>query len=376
MWFFKGRIPSFNLDKIKEKLKAVTIPSPVSIIARVTKGNKESLHVHNRGLDADVIKQLFEKLEEKFKKRLESGSKNKEENDQLKIQLAGVQAKLAHMEKALADRKIVLAETQKALQSAELKNAVSEGRLADARKKLKQGDSSEADILLAQILQDAENQAIAGAEAAFRLGKLAYDRIDYKAARDYYIRAAQLAPGNAFYLNHAGFMVNTMGHYDKAIEYFGKALGSDLRIFGPDHPEVAIDWNYLGLAWDFKGEYDKAIEYFGKALASDLKTFGPDHPQVAIYWNNLGGAWYSKENYDKAIEYFGKALASNLKTFGPEHPTVARDWNNLGGTWGSRGQYDKAIVYCGKALAIFKEANLPHKAKTVKKNILVLKNQR
>ena len=64
------------------------------------------------------------------------------------------------------------------------------------------------------------------------------------------------------------------GDYDKAIEYYEQALASDLKTFGPDHPNVATDRNNLGVAWDSKGDYDKAIEYYEQALASDLKTFG------------------------------------------------------------------------------------------------------
>ena len=65
----------------------------------------------------------------------------------------------------------------------------------------------------------------------------------------------------------------------------------------------------MGLAWQKKGEYDKAIDYYGKALESDLKSFGDDHPNVARTWNNLGGAWKDKGEYEKSLKYFEKALA-------------------------------------------------------------------
>ncbi|MCH8314022.1 MAG: tetratricopeptide repeat protein, partial [Nitrospinae bacterium] len=76
-----------------------------------------------------------------------------------------------------------------------------------------------------------------------------------------------------------------------------------------EHPDVAGIWNNIGGAWDAKKDHDKAIQYFKKALASDLKTFGPDHPSVARNWNNLGLSWKMKGQYDKAIGYYEKALA-------------------------------------------------------------------
>ncbi len=41
------------------------------------------------------------------------------------------------------------------------------------------------------------------AEAAYKLGKLAEDRIDYAAANRYYLEAASLQPDNAKFLNDA-----------------------------------------------------------------------------------------------------------------------------------------------------------------------------
>ncbi len=157
-------------------------------------------------------------------------------------------------------------------------------------------------------------------------------------------------PNVATYRNNLGAAWNAKGKYDKAIEYYEKALKSGLNAFGEDHPDVATYRNNLGAAWKAKGEYDKAIEYYEKALKSDIKTFGKDHPKVATRWNNLGEAWRAKGEYNKAIEYYEKALKSDLKTFGENHPKIAAYRNNLGVAWSARGEYDKAIEYLEKAL--------------------------
>ncbi len=154
----------------------------------------------------------------------------------------------------------------------------------------------------------------------------------------------------ATYRNNLGTAWNAKGKYDKAIEYYEKALKSDLKTFGEDHPNVATYRNNLGVAWKAKGEYDKAIEYYEKALKSDIKTFGENHPKVATRWNNLGEVWRAKGEYDKAIEYCEKALKSGLKTFDENHPEIAAYRNNLGVAWNAKGEYDKAIEYLEKAL--------------------------
>lgn len=93
---------------------------------------------------------------------------------------------------------------------------------------------------------------------------------------------------------------------------FGKSIAvlNSILVLNPDNTGAL---NKLGLAWGKKGEYDKAIEYFEKALKSDMKNFGEEHPNVATRWNNLGAAWDSKGKYDKAIEYYEKAMKSFKK---------------------------------------------------------------
>ena len=212
------------------------------------------------------------------------------------------------------------------------------------------GKLDEALALLSEHEDKQDQQILNIAKARFAKAVVYELQLDYRNALKYYKKAVQLAPENSKYQNQAGLLANTLGQYDKAIGYYEKALASDLKTLGQEHPQVAIYWNNLGEAWRAKGEYDKAIGYFEKALASNLKTFGPEHPDVAIDWNNLGGPWYAKGNYDKAIGYFEKALANDLKTFGPEHPQVATYWNNLGGAWVAKGKYNKAIEYFGKAI--------------------------
>ncbi len=156
--------------------------------------------------------------------------------------------------------------------------------------------------------------------------------------------------------------------YDKSIAILNTVLTL--------YPENTTALNYLGVVWNAKGQYDKAIEYYEKALTSDINTYGEEHPNVAIEWNNLGETWRAKGQYDKAIEYYEKALKSDINSFGEEHPSVARDWNNLGGAWHSKDQYDKAIEYYEKALKVVRKAELHHYAEITEKSLKIAREQR
>ena len=297
-------------------------PAPNKIKARDIIGTQGDVHVGPKfGLDEEKITALLQKERQKTIQEigdlLKSGRpKNHEEILILTKQISALEAKLANTEKTLRDREAVLTETKQSLESEKLKNVAPTDQMKTALEKLDQGDSSAAEAVFAQVLERTDQHIEAGAEAAYRLGKLANDRVDYRAAQKYYEKAVQLAPDNSLYLNDVGLVAHDLGQYDKAIEYFENSLASNLKILSPEHPDVATNWNNLGLVWYSKGDYDKAIEYYEKSLASNLKTLGKEHPNVALAWNNLGLAWYSKGQFDKAIEYYDKALKVYLKTFG------------------------------------------------------------
>jgi len=43
----------------------------------------------------------------------------------------------------------------------------------------------------------------------------------------------------------------------------------------------------MGLAWDGKGEYDKAIEFYNRALKIFIDILGENHPNVRVVKDNL-----------------------------------------------------------------------------------------
>ena len=299
------------------------------------------------GITLEEHEASLKRKEEEIRQEYSASAQGSEHRALLIKVLAALQQKRIHPEESLQATQKVYADTVQLLEE-KLAAQLPPDRIEQAKSAIAKGDPAVAESLLNEVVASGMQQS---AEASYQLGLLAQDRVDYEKAWKALTRAAELAPDNALYLNKAGMMALTLARYDKAIEYFNKALAIDLKTLGSEHNDVARDWNNLGAAWQTKGEYDKAIEYLDKALASDLKTYGPDYPKVAIRWNNLGAAWQTKGEYDKAIGYYEKALASDLKTFGPEHPSVAKSWNNLGLAWDEKGEHDKAIEYLEKALA-------------------------
>jgi len=125
-------------------------------------------------------------------------------------------------------------------------------------------------------------------------------------------------------LNEKALALWDNGFYTDVI----KAIGylKDVIRLDPDYGDA---YNNIGGAYDSKGEYDRAIEYYQKALKIGIKKLGPEHPSVAIRYNNIGSAYKSKGEYDRAIGYYQKALKIGIKRLGKNHPHTKIFQRNL-----------------------------------------------
>lgn len=305
--------------------------NPPAQVSTIT-GDGNLQIVDSPGTTVSIKKIDSEELASKIYEKL--NAKNIETNPQLVSELKD---KIKSLEKELEERT----------------HTTKDKRAEEALVAFKADNYEKARELFKTLREEEKKREREHAETAYNLGNVYFVELDFPKALEAYLDAVRLAPDNSTYLNEAGKSFYTLARYDKAIEYFEKALKSDLKTFGEDHPNVATHWNSLGATRYAKREYDKAIEYFEKALKVVLNIFGEDHPYVAGARNNLGMAWNAKGEYDKAIEYYEKALKSDLSTFGEDHPDVATRWNNLGATWKAKGEYDKAIEYLEKALKVF-----------------------
>jgi tetratricopeptide (TPR) repeat protein len=118
------------------------------------------------------------------------------------------------------------------------------------------------------------------------------------------------------------------GDYDKALEYYGKALEIMESKLGKHHPSTATTYNNIAVVYLAKGDYDKALEYYGKALEIRESKLGKDHPYTAATYNNIAGVHYAKGDYDKALEYYMKAFRILLNTI-KNHPNTISCFQNI-----------------------------------------------
>ena len=142
------------------------------------------------------------------------------------------------------------------------------------------------------------------------------------------------------------------GQYQKAIEWYEKALAIREKVFGKEHSNTAATYKYIARVYHYQGEYAKALEWHEKALAIHEKVFGKEHTETANTYDNIASVYSDQGEYAKAIEWYEKALAIFEKVLGKEHPSTATIYNNIAVVYSDKGEYAKALEWHEKALAI------------------------
>jgi tetratricopeptide (TPR) repeat protein len=156
----------------------------------------------------------------------------------------------------------------------------------------------------------------------------------------------------ALLANELGLVLLHKGDLEGALKYAQRALSIDEKVYGPEHPTVAIDANNVGTILHEKGDLEGALQYEQRALTINEKVYGPEHPQVAIIANNVGQILQAKGDLDGALQYTQRALTIQEKVYGPEHPRVAIYASNIGAILKVKGDLEGALKYAQRALSI------------------------
>jgi tetratricopeptide (TPR) repeat protein len=159
-------------------------------------------------------------------------------------------------------------------------------------------------------------------------------------------------PEVAIRASNIGTILRAQGDLAGALQYTQRALAIDEKLYGPDHPNVAIRANNIGQILQAQGDLAGALQQTQRALAIDEKVYGPDHPEVATDAGNIGQILLARGDLPRALQYTQRALAIDQKVYGPDHPNVARDANNIGGILQDQGDLAGALQYTQRALAI------------------------
>ena len=200
------------------------------------------------------------------------------------------------------------------------------------------------------------------ARFAHNVGSLLDSVGDYPKALEFYNKALVIKKATdgenhislaATYTN-MGNVYQSQGDYPKALEFYSKALAITKATHGENHISLADTYNNMGEVYRIQGDYPKALEFYSKALVIKKATHGEKHISLASTYTNVGIVYQSQGDYPKALEFYSKALAIQKATHGENHISIAVTYGNMGGLFEKQGEFDKAIQYAQQTLDLFR----------------------
>ena len=70
----------------------------------------------------------------------------------------------------------------------------------------------------------------------------------------------------------------------------------------------------IGNVLKYQGKLNEALAMYQQSLAIKFKVFGPEHPNVAIAHNNIGNVYQQREKYMEALQSYNESLTIMIKS--------------------------------------------------------------
>ena len=160
-------------------------------------------------------------------------------------------------------------------------------------------------------------------------------------------------PDAAWLMSEVGRRWHTLAEWGRAEPMTRSALAIDEKIYGNDHPRVAIRLNNFALLLKATNRSAEAEPLYRRALSIDEKSYGTNHPKVANSLNNVAQLLQATNRLAEAEPLMRRALEIDENSFGNDHPDVAIRLNNLAGLLQATNRLAEAEPLYRRALAIF-----------------------
>ena len=160
------------------------------------------------------------------------------------------------------------------------------------------------------------------------LGNIFNEKREFDKAINFYLKAIEIDPKNKDALNNLGTVYYAKKNYEKAIKFFNKAIVIDSDYGAP--------WMNLGAICSEKANFNAAIKYYDNAIKLD--------PSLFKAWYNKGNAYIKLNNIEEAI----KSYKMSIKI----EPSYLPAWSNLGGAFSKNNDFNEAEKSFKKALEI------------------------
>ncbi|MCD4745480.1 MAG: tetratricopeptide repeat protein, partial [Bacteroidales bacterium] len=137
----------------------------------------------------------------------------------------------------------------------------------------------------------------------------------------------------------------------KSIIYANKAL--DIALKSDSLKDLALTYNTFGIIYNYQGIYDKALNFFLKAVKISENI--ENKFLLANSYNQIGGIYYNQNDYDNAYNNYLKSL--EIREDIGDKNGLAASYNNVGEIYRLREIYEPALDYYFKSMKLNIELN-------------------
>ncbi len=340
-------IIEFILKPIRGIIGLFRKPAPIRIdddsIKKITQPARED--------GPKLTTQEFIRIRRDFRDELlqELAQADETEKEQLR-------ARIAELEKQIANPEDALKEAQKRIEDLEAllersSNRIGTERINEACTALERGDFSIADAIFAEVEAAQELNIKEAARAAYGRGEIAEEEVRWADAAKHYKRATDLDKTleNLFKAREFAWRA---GEYQTAL-HLGEDLVAEAKENGTRKDEARA-LNGHGLTLRLLGRFAEAEDHYRQTIEIGNATIGKDHPNYAIHLNNLAGVVQAQGRVEEAEALYRQAIEIGKATIGEDHPDYAIRLNNLAHVVGEQGRIEEAETLFRQAIKIDK----------------------
>ncbi|MBC8110475.1 MAG: CHAT domain-containing protein, partial [Verrucomicrobia bacterium] len=128
------------------------------------------------------------------------------------------------------------------------------------------------------------------------------------------------------------------------LAYYRRALKIYQKMYGENHPKIAITYNNIAFVNLEEKKYEDALKNFRQALAIRQNLNESDHPNTAFIYTNMGRIFEAQQDFKKALSYQQQALEIYQKSYGNKHPEVAHTHNFIGNIFQKEGKFAESLA--------------------------------
>lgn len=182
------------------------------------------------------------------------------------------------------------------------------------------------------------------------LGRVAQDKAQFDQSLQFYVKSRQFAPSKELSncLNNIGCVYDSLQQYQKAIQFFFKAL-SHVK----NELIKARILNNIGITFANLKDFDQSNRYFDQSLQIRKEILPENHLDVGISFTNIALIQSAVKQHGQAIEYLNNAL--NIFRLNHSLLFQAIVLQNLAQIYFLLNQINKSLQFYQDSLNIFRQ---------------------